>query len=124
MPYLTRPRIFLDWAVRMFGPVALDRRERLARFMEEAIELAHAEAMPPAMIAKIIDRVYSRPAGDTPKEVGQAQATLECFAESIGLSSDVEAQKEWERVQIFPKDHWERRHAAKVALGIASNGTP
>lgn len=117
---MNRPKEFLAWAVNMFGPIALDRRERTARFMEEAIELAHAEEMPPAMIAKIIDRVYSRPAGQTQKEVGQAQATLECFAESIGLSSDREAQCEWFRVQSIPPEEWARRHGAKVALGIAS----
>lgn len=117
---MNRPREFLAWAVRMFGPIALDRRERLARFMEEAIELAHAEEMPPAMIAKIIDRVYSRPPGKTPKEVGQAQACLECFAESVGLSADVEAHAEFMRVASIPPEEWQRRHAAKVALGIAS----
>lgn len=117
---MNRPKEFLAWAVQMFGPIALDRRERLARFMEEAIELAHAEEMPPQMIARIVDRVYTRPPGNTPKEIGQAQACLECFAESIGLSSDIEAKIEWGRVQTIPPDEWQRRHAAKVDLGIAS----
>ena len=42
---MNRPKEFLAWAVRMFGPVALERQERLDRFIEEAIELAHAEGM-------------------------------------------------------------------------------
>lgn len=114
-----RPKKFLKWAVDMFGPVALDRRERIARFVEEAVELAHAEQMPPAMLSRIIERVYSRPPGETPKEVGQAQACLETFAESIGLSSDGEAQREWDRVRTISSEEWQRRHAAKQALGIA-----
>jgi hypothetical protein len=116
---MSRPKDFLAWAVEMFGPVALDRDERLDRFLEEAIELAHAEGCGRLHLNRIINRVYERPAGDTIKEVGQAQACLETFAESIGLSSDAEASKEFERVKTIPKEEWKRRHTAKVAVGIA-----
>lgn len=115
-----RPKEFLQWAVAMFGPVALDRHERIARFIEEAVELAHAEGMPSETLARIAQRVYERPPGDTIKEIGQAQACLETFAESIGLSADYEAEREFTRVKAIPKDEWDRRHAAKVAIGIAS----
>jgi len=118
-----RPRAFLNWAIDMFGPVAQLRSERLLRFVEEAIELAHAEGMERIVFNKVADRVYSRPAGDTPKEIGQVQACLETFAENIGLSSDDEAQREWERVQSIPRDEWSRRHTAKQALGIALTST-
>jgi hypothetical protein len=114
-----RPAEFLAWAREMFGPVALVRGERLLRFVEEAIELAHAEGMERLVLDKVAERVYSRPAGDTPKEIGQAQACLETFAKNIGLSSDAEAQREWERVQSIPKTEWDRRHAAKQKIGIA-----
>ena len=113
-----RPKDFLAWAVEMFGPVALDREERLLRFVEEAVELAHAEGLSRVGLAKIVGRVYARNRGETPKEIGQVQATLECFAESIGLSADVLAQLEWSRVQTIPKEEWQRRHAAKAAVGI------
>lgn len=114
-----RPAAFLQWARETFGPVALLRSERLLRFVEEAIELAHAEGMERVVFDRVADRVYSRPAGDTPKEIGQAQACLETFAESIGFSSNAETQREWERVQKIPHSEWEARHAAKQALGIA-----
>jgi hypothetical protein len=118
-----RPAEFLAWAVDMFGPVAKLRSERLLRFVEEAIELAHAEGMERAYVTRITERVYSRPAGDTPKEIGQAQACLETFAENIGLSSADEAEREWRRVQEIPRDEWTRRHSAKQAIGIAlTNG--
>jgi hypothetical protein len=118
-----RPSAFLAWAVDMFGPIAKLRSERLLRFIEEAIELAHAEGMEREVFNRVADRVYSRPAGDTPKEIGQAQACLETFAEQIGLSSSDEAQREWERVQKIQRTEWERRHAAKAALGIALPST-
>lgn len=114
-----RAKLFLAWAVEMFGPIAMDRQERVARFVEEAIELAHAEAMPLDKLRRIMQRVYSRPKGDTAREIGQAQVTLECLAESIQISADDQANLEWERVQSIPPDEWGRRHAAKVEIGIA-----
>lgn len=96
---MSRPRDFLGWAVEMFGQVALDRDERMDRFLEEAIELAHADGVGLIHLHRIIKRVYGRPAGDVAREIGQAQACLETLAESIGLSSDAEATKEFERVK-------------------------
>lgn len=118
-----RPRAFLDWAADIFGPVALERRERLTRFVEEALELAAAERMPISLLEKLIDRVWASPQGETPKELGQAQACLETFAYSIGLSADKEAAREFARVQSIPREEWTRRHDVKVALGIALSTT-
>ncbi len=42
---MLRPKAFLQWAIDTFGPVAANRDERAARFVEEAIELAHAEGL-------------------------------------------------------------------------------
>lgn len=111
MQHLLRPKLFLRWAFEMFGDVAHSRQDRVHRFIEEAIELAHAERVSEQSLNKIQARVYSRPRGETDKEIGQSQATLECFAESIGLSSDGEAQREWERVQEIPREEWQRRHS-------------
>ena len=115
-----RPRAFLAWAVDIFGSVTKLRYERLMRFVEEAIELAHADGMGREMIDTIAYRVYSRERGDINKEIGQAQACLEMYAENIGESADQLAQAGWERVQKIPREEWERRHAAKVAIGIAT----
>lgn len=116
---MTRPKEFLAWAAETFGPIALGRKERLRRFAEEALELLHAECMSIEELDRIMWRVWKRPPGETLKEIGQAQACLEMFAESIGESADRLAQLEFERVQTVPKEEWERRHAAKVKLGIA-----
>lgn len=118
-----RPAAFLAWAREMFGPVALVRGERLLRFVEEAIELAHADGMERATLNAVADRVYSREPGNILKEIGQAQACLETYAENINLSSDELAEREWQRVQSIPRDEWERRHSAKQAIGIALPAT-
>lgn len=114
-----RPKEFLAWAVDMFGPIALKRSERLLRFTEEAIELAQADGMKRADLDRLIERVYSRAAGHVWREIGQAQACLETYAESIGTSADEQAQKEFDRVRAIPKEEWQKRHATKAELGIA-----
>lgn len=115
-----RPRAFLAWSVGVFGRIALNRDERAARFIEEAIELVHAEEMPRDTVERILARVYERPAGSVPKEVGQAMATLECLAENLDIDADAECSKEFARVQSIPQAEWDRRHSAKVALSIAN----
>jgi hypothetical protein len=34
------------------------------------------------------------------------------------MRSDAEVAREWERVRGMPKEEWQRRHAAKIAIGI------
>lgn len=109
----------LEWAEQTFGPVARDRHERACRFLEEAIELAQAEGLTNEMVTSIALRVFSCPAGNTAKEVGQAMMTLNCLAWNSGLDAGAEERREWDRVRSIPKDEWERRHKAKVQLGIA-----
>lgn len=114
------PLLVLRWAHKTFGDIALRRDERAMRFVEEAIELVHAEGLPADTVRKIIDRVYARPAGDVRKEIGQAQLTLDCLAQNIGIGTYPESLREWERIKAIPKEEWDRRHSAKVALGIAN----
>lgn len=116
---MNRPKDFLAWAIETFGEIACDDMERTRRFIEEAMELAHAMGLPLRDVDKISARIYSRPRGNIPQEIGQAQACLECLAENMNLSADREAYLEFDRVRSIPKMEWERRHAAKVAIGIA-----
>lgn len=117
---MSRPQEFLAWAVETFGPVALDRHERAARFLEEAIELAQAEDLSIDLVKAIADRVYSRPGGYLHKEIGQALVTLELLAENLGISADAEATREFDRVRSIPAEEHQRRFAAKIRLGIAA----
>jgi NTP pyrophosphatase (non-canonical NTP hydrolase) len=118
--YAYRPLAALKWAAAVFGPVALDRRERGLRLVEESVELGQALDVSAADVARILARVYSRPAGNVAKEIGQVGMTLELLAESVNVNADEATQAEFERVTTIPQSEWERRHAAKVALGIAT----
>jgi hypothetical protein len=117
---IDRPSRFLTWAHKTFGDTALDPRERALRFIEEAIELAHASDIDHVTLQAIVKRVWSRPPGDVPREIGQALATLELLAKATGIDADAEATKEFHRVQSIPQAEWDRRHSAKAALGIAT----
>lgn len=119
---MSRPAEFLAWAVRTFGPIALDRQDRAARFLEEAIELAQSEDVSVDVVKVIVDRVYQRPGGYLHKEIGQAMVTLECLAENLGISADAEAAREFDRVRSIPPEEHQRRFAAKIAMGIAAVG--
>lgn len=116
---IDRPSRFLDWAVGTFGDVALNPGERLMRFVEEAVELAIACDMPRETVEKITARVYARGPGNIEQETAQCQVTLELLAKVLHIDLDWAATKEFQRVQAIPKEEWERRHAAKVAVGIA-----
>lgn len=110
---------FLQWAVGIFGPVAVDRQERALRFLEEAIEVAHVEGISEVALKAVAKRVYANPPGDVGREIGQASATLEMLAANIGYSASAEGAREFVRVQAISKDVWQKRHKAKVDLGIA-----
>lgn len=104
-----RPAAWLKWAHDTFGDIALDPKERTLRFIEEAIELAHAMGIPATTLMAMTDRVYGRERGDIAREIGQAQACLECLAEAIEVSADEESTREFERVQAIPQEEWDRR---------------
>lgn len=109
----------LDWAVENFGEVARNVDERAARLVEEAIEVAQHAGVPTYVIERIMRRVYSRPVGDLGQELGGVGIALMAVAENSGLGFQTEILKEWDRVQALPKEHWQRKHAEKVAAGTA-----
>lgn len=115
-----RAGAFLQWALETFGDIALDPRERVLRFLEEAIELAQAARIDAQTILAIVDRVSARPLGDLPREIGQCLVTLELLARVFGIDADQEATAELARVKAIPRSEWTRRHQAKVVLGIAA----
>jgi hypothetical protein len=70
-----RPSRFLMWAQETFGDVALDPRERVLRFLEEAVELAQAMGVSMDTTDALVARTYRREPGDPVREMGQALAT-------------------------------------------------
>lgn len=117
---MTRQEEILNWCVDTFGPVAQVRVERAARLVEEAIELGQVEGVTADMLHRLVDRVYSRPAGKLFKEVGQVGMTLDALAENVGIDVNDAVVAEMLRVRLIPKEDFARRHNAKVDLGIAN----
>ena len=76
------------WVVSTFSEAALaDRKERAARMVEEAIELAQAEGLWLDETSTIMTRVYSRPTGETRQELGGLMVTT--LALCAGLKIDL-----------------------------------
>lgn len=70
----------LDWLIACFGKNdALNRKERVHRFLEEALELAQAAGCTANEASYLVDYVFSRPAGEIKQEVGGVMTTLAAF---------------------------------------------
>jgi hypothetical protein len=109
----------LDWAVRSFGPIAMNIDERAARVAEEAIEIAQVEGVPLETVKRIADRVYSRAPGERWQEIGGTMIGMLSYAQIIGLSLADCTHREFQRVLSKPREWWQKKHAEKVAAGTA-----
>lgn len=88
------------WIVSTFGePLLLNRRERAARVVEEAVELAQAEGVSPELVRRIAERVYSRPPGSIAQEVAGLMVTLLGHSASAGIDPEVVTLQELERIE-------------------------
>jgi hypothetical protein len=108
-----------EWARNAFGPNAMDRRERAARVLEEALELAQAEGVTPPQVERLTKLVYSRPLGFAPQEIGGIGVTLLAWGYAAGYSVHNLIYDEITRVMSLPVDHFKKRHAEKVAAGVS-----
>lgn len=102
-PYQKRVR---EWLVACFGERFADPdQERAARHMEESIELFHAQGKSFEELVALARRVYSRPAGDPQRELGDAMVTLAALAEANGydmVAAGEEAlARNWDRVDAI-----------------------
>lgn len=111
----------LEWATSTFGPVARNRDERAARLVEEAIEFAHAEGVTRETMLGLVERVFESPPGETLAELQAVAMTLDAAAENLGYTSIENLSTfELERVMCISQAEWDRRHANKVAKGLAN----
>ena len=108
----------LRWAKDTFGPIATDRKERASRFVEEATELGQAAGIDKARMLAIVERVYSRPAGDVRIEIAQAGMTLAAFASNEAIELELAIGQEYMRVKEIGKDYWNKRQREKADQGI------
>lgn len=87
------------WVRSTFGEVsALDGKERVLRFVEEAVELAQAVELDVAQVHLLVDYVYGRDVGKSWQEIAGCLVTL--LAASTALGVDAAAAFETELARI------------------------
>lgn len=111
-------REITDFVVLTWGPKALENLpERAARILEEAAELAQAQAVPRETAMRIIDRVYSRPIGNVRDEEGDVMFTLLAHTAVSGTNLEEVLEERLQRVNSIPVEVLRARHVAKRAAG-------
>jgi len=94
-------------------------QERVARVLEEALELAQAHDLPLYTIHRLIDRVWSRPKGDPAQELGGLGVTLLGYAEAAGLDADEQESIELARVLNVDPEKFRIKHDQKGREGVS-----
>lgn len=112
------------WMLVCFArSLAMSKKERAQRFLEEALELAQAEGLTRDDADLMVNYVYSRPVGKSPQEVGGVMVTLAALCWNAEIDLEAEAFKELERVEqpeIIEKIR--KKQASKSAiLGITAD---
>jgi hypothetical protein len=115
-----RQRAVTEFVIDTFGIETMNTDERIARFIEEAIELAQAENMTKERVEAIVNYVFSRPKGDPFQELGGVGVTLLAYSGHVGMSADHAEVIEFERVLKVGRSTMRSRQKAKVAAGVAS----
>ncbi|MCA9232916.1 MAG: hypothetical protein KDA57_19870 [Planctomycetales bacterium] len=88
------------WLADCFGPdIALDKLERVHRFLEEALELAQASGCTHEDAAALADYVFSRPIGDVAQETGGVLVTLAGLAQAHAVNMNLAGDSELARNQ-------------------------
>ena len=117
---LERQAAVLEWVERTFGhDVAWHPGERLARFVEEALELAQACGMEQSDVQSLAAHVYAKPPGRIEREFGGVGITLLGLAAVYGVHADECEAAELERVLAIDPSTFVTRHNAKAKAGIA-----
>lgn len=110
---MTFQRRAQDWAEECFGDDARNPVERGTRCAEEAIELAQALCVPKATLLRLVEDVYSRPAGAIYHEIGDVALISFCIAEMFGMSA-AELMEERLGSAINRTEEIKLKHAGKV----------
>lgn len=114
-----------EWGVRCFGLAHMTNRGvRALRFFEEAIELCQAVGLSKKQLQHAIDVVYSRPRGSVNQEIGGVRVTLGVLTKGIGEDLDELFYNEVSRCLSKSPDHFAKRNAEKLALGLDAEVYP
>lgn len=115
-------KIAWEWACRSFGKKhMMDPQVRAARFLEEAVELVQAIGLDKTQAQKVLDIVYSRPAGNTQFEVGGVQMTFMTLCKALNIDRDYYFYMELSRVLEYPTEHFTKRNQQKMDLGLTGH---
>ncbi len=112
-----RQREVFEWCGRTFGSESQrDRKKRVLRFLEEAIELYQAEGCSLEQGQALMAHVFARPAGEPQQEVGGVSVTLLSYCEAAGLSADecevVEIARIFNRSAEKARERYQRKTGA------------
>lgn len=107
-----------QWVIECLGPdVAADKRERVHRFLEEALELVQAGGCSQAEAHQLVDYVFGRPAGEIKQELGGTMTTLAALAQTHGLDMRMAGEVELARM-------WQNKDAIRAKHATKSRSTP
>lgn len=109
----------LNWICNVFGEVTTNRRERVSRVLEEAIELAQAEDLPIERARAMVEYVYSKPPGIAHQEAAGVGVTLLAYCGSVGISADKTEEQEVQRITSLPAKHFRERQQIKADAGLS-----
>lgn len=111
-----------NWAVSTFGEVATDPKERAARLLEEAAEVAQSLGVGGDVAARIVERTYGRPVGQPWQEIGGTLVCIVSLCHRLGLDAESLLYDELLRVTSRPREYWTKKHDEKVKDGTANVG--
>jgi hypothetical protein len=107
------------WCAAAFGyGHAASVPQRGVRLAEEAIEAAQAAGCDRAMIHRLVDYVFDRPAGQLAQELGGVGVTALALAQAANLSADECEWAEVARVLSKPLSDFAARNAVKNEAGF------
>ena len=92
------------WLIECFDqrPVDGDPLVRVARFLEEAIELAQAMGLKKENVALLADQVYAKPPGEFSQELGGCLVTLALVAShreaDLMMAGEMEVASAFQRI--------------------------
>lgn len=98
MPFDSFQERVWQWVAACFPISArLNVQERNHRFLEEALELAQANACTKEEAQELVDYVFGRAPGDVRQEVGGVLVTLAALCHATELNMDEAGEDELER---------------------------
>lgn len=107
-----------EWVERTYGAASLHNLDnRVARIVEEAVELGQAQGLDQQMVERIVHRAYSRPKGEVRQEAAGVLFTFLVWAKVAGVNIWRELRTEVERVERKDPEFFRAKQRDKFAAG-------